>query len=129
MPRYLCFLPNEKKAGRIPCLISDDPETIAAFIKRWDVPGRGVYYCINPLRPGATRRAVDTVGVIERLPVDIDFKDLAATPEEIEHRLRSLPLTPTWMRKSGGGLHVGGELKEPVAADDAQNFRQGCDLH
>jgi hypothetical protein len=129
MPQYFCSLPNEKKAGRIPRLISDDPKAIAAFVKRWDVPGRGVYCCINPLRLGATRRAVDTVGVIERLPVDIDFKDLAATPEEAEQRLQSLPLQPTWIRRSGGGLHVGWELKEPVAADDPENFRQTCDLH
>src|SRR5262245_20174752 len=129
MPQYLCSLPNEKKAGRIPCLISDDPKAIAAFVKRWDVPGRGVYCCINPLRPGATRRAVDTVGAIERLPVDIDFKDLAAGPEEVEQRLQSLPLPPTWVRRSGGGLHVGWELKEPVAADDTEGFQQICALH
>jgi hypothetical protein len=129
MPQYFCSLPNEKKAGRIPCLISDDPKAIAAFVKRWDVPGRGVYCCINPLRAGATRRGIDTVGGIERLPVDIDFKDLTATPAEVEQRLRGLPLPPSWLRESGGGFHVGWELKEPVAADDAENFRQVCDLH
>jgi AAA domain len=129
MPQYFCSLPNERKAGRIPCLISDDPEAIAAFIKRWDIAGRGVYRCVNPLRDGATRRAIDTVGAIERLAVDIDFKDLAAAPAEIEQRLRSLPLTPTWVRKSGGGFHVGWELKEPIAADDAEYFRHACEQH
>src|SRR5262249_13041662 len=98
MPQYFCSLPNEKKAGRIPFLISDDPEKIAAFIKRWDIPGRGVFYCINPLRPSATARTIENVAAIERLVVDIDFKDLAATPEEIEQRLRSLPLQPTSIR-------------------------------
>jgi hypothetical protein len=43
VPRYICSLPNEKKAGRIPELITDDPAAIEAFIKRWDIPGRGVY--------------------------------------------------------------------------------------
>src|SRR5262245_40094451 len=118
MPQYFCSLPNEKKAGRIPQLISDDPEKIAAFIKRWDIAGRGVYRCINPLRADATRRAIETVGAIERLAVDIDFKDLE-TPELAKTKLRELPLQPTWIRRSGGGLHVGWELKEPVAADDA----------
>jgi hypothetical protein len=126
MPQYFCSLPNVKKAGRIPCLISDDPERIAAFVKRWDQPGRGVYRCINPLRPGATRREIDTVGAIERLPVDIDFKDLAVAPEEIEQRLRGLPLAPTWVRRSGGGLHVGWELKEPVEATDRDFFEHAC---
>src|SRR5262245_27005857 len=129
MPQYLCSLPNEKNAGRIPCLISDDPRAIAAFVKRWDVPGRGVYCCINPLRPSATRRTIDNVEAINRLAVDLDYKDLIATPEKIEQRLRGLPLQPTWIRRSGGGLHVGWELKEPVAADDAEGFRQVCDMH
>src|SRR5262249_38496414 len=124
-----CSLPNEKKAGRIPCLISDDPETIAAFVKRWDIPGRGVFCCINPLRPGATQRTIENIAAIERLVVDIDFKDLAVTPEEVEQRLRSLPLRAAWLRKSGGGFHVGWELKEPIAADDPENFRRTCDLH
>src|SRR5215510_11457518 len=61
MPQYLCSLPNEKKAGRIPQLITDDPEKIAAFIKRWDIPGRGVFRCINPLRPGATSRSIENI--------------------------------------------------------------------
>jgi AAA domain len=129
MPQYFCSLPNEKKAGRIPVLISDDPEKIAAFVKRWDVPGRGVFRCVNPLRPGATRRTIKNIEAIERLVVDIDFKDLTAAPEEIEQRLRGLPLQPTWVRRSGGGLHVGFELKEPIAADDREYFQRACDLH
>src|SRR5262245_38975071 len=129
MPQYFCSLPNEKKAGRIPCLISDNPEKIAAFVKRWDIPGRGVYRCINSLRANAVRRSIETIETIERLVVDIDFKDLTAAPAEVEQRLRHLPLQPTWVRRSGGGLHVGWELKEPVAADEAENFRHACDLH
>src|SRR5262249_52772163 len=104
-------------------------KTIAAFIHRWDIPGRGVFRCINPLRPGATRRTIENVETINRLVVDLDFKDLADPPAEIERRVQGLPLPPTWVHGSGGGLHVGWELKEPVAADDAENFRQTCDLH
>jgi hypothetical protein len=129
MPQYLCSLPNEKKAGRIPCLISDDPRAIAAFIKRWDIPGRGVFYCINPLKPGATGRTIESVAAIERLAVDLDFKDLVDVPGKIEECLRALPLAPTWVCKSGGGFHVGWELKESVAADDAEYFRHACDLY
>src|SRR5262249_36393016 len=96
---------------------------------RWNIPGRGVFRCVNPLRRGATRRTIESVAATERLVADLDFKDLAASPKEIEQRLRGLPLQPTWVRKSGGGFHVGWELKEPVAADDAEYFRHACDLH
>jgi AAA domain len=129
VPQFFCSLPNTKKAGRIPCLITDDPEAIAAFIKRWDKPGRGVYQCINPLRPGATRRSIEDVGIIVRIPADIDYRDLITAPDEIEQRLRSLPLLPTWVRRSGGGLHIGWELKEPIEPTDAGYFTRACKLH
>src|SRR5205814_8741057 len=34
-----------------------------------------------------------------------------------------------WVRRSGGGLHVGFELREPVEADDSGYFRQACGLY
>ena len=80
-------------------LFSEDPTKIAAFIQQWDVPGRAVYTCINPLRPGSTRRCIENMARIERLHVDIDFKDLAETPDEID-KLLHLPVQPTVVRDS-----------------------------
>jgi AAA domain len=111
--RYVCSLPNEKKAGRIPQLFSTDPAAIAAFVKRWDQPGRGVFYCVGILKPGATRRCREELAAIEGLHFDIDYKDIREPPEEIERRLRRLPL-PTTLRRSGGGVHVLILLKEPA---------------
>jgi len=128
MAQYFCSLPNEKKAGRIPCLISDDPKAIAAFVKLGH-PGPRRFLLHQSAasrrhRPHDRRRGRDRAA-----GAGFDFKDLAAAPQEIERRLRTLPLVPTWVRKSGGGFHVGWELKEPVAADDAEYFRHACDLH
>ena len=92
MAFYICSLRNEKGAGRIPQLITDDPAAVEAFAKKWDVPGRGVFECIGYLKPGATRRCRETVGTIWRLPVDIDFKDWVESPEEIDRKLQALPL-------------------------------------
>jgi AAA domain len=111
--RYVCSLPNEKKAGRIPQLFSDDPAAIKAFVKKWDQPGRGVFYCVGILKPGATRRCREELAAIEGLHFDIDYKDISEPPEEIERRLRRLPL-PTTLRRSGGGVHVLVLLKEPA---------------
>jgi AAA domain len=111
--RYVCSLPNEKKAGRIPQLFSDDPAAIKAFVKKWDQPGRGVFYCVGILKPGATRRRREELAAIEGLHFDIDYKDISEPPDEIERRLRRLPL-PTTLRRSGGGVHVLISLKEPA---------------
>src|SRR6266699_3832357 len=111
--RYVCSLPNEKKAGRIPQLFSDDPAAIKAFVKKWDQPGRGVFYCVGILKPGAARRCREELAAIEGLHFDIDYKDISEPPDEIERRLRRLPL-PTTLRRSGGGVHVLISLKEPA---------------
>jgi RecA-family ATPase len=127
MPYYICSLPNEKKAGRIPELISDDLDRIEEFARRWDRAGRGVYDCIAILKEGATRRCIENVGQLPHLPVDIDFKDIEEGPDEVDRRLRQLPLSPTEVRNSGGGRHVIYRLKEPVTAGEPE-FARACDL-
>ena len=122
--RYICALPNEKKTGRFPELFTNDIDAIAAFAKRYDVAGRAVYMCPNPLLPGAQRRSLETVAAIECIFIDIDFKDLEEPPEEIGQRLQQLPLQPTWVRASGGGFHVGYELKEPIERIDENYFER-----
>jgi hypothetical protein len=115
MPRYFCSLPNVKSADRVPELISDDPVAIAAFVKKWDVPGRGVYECVSVLKPGATRRSLETVGELYQVHTDIDLRSLATPSEIVLSRLQGLPL-PLELRNSGGGYHVIARLKEPVRA-------------
>jgi hypothetical protein len=128
VPQFLCSLPNDKHAGgRRPQIITDDPDAIAAFSAKWDVPGRAVYRCVNPLKPGATRRRIETIAAIEQLHADVDvLKDLVETFEEVDTRLLHLPLQPTWVRDSGGGRHVIYALKEPASADDPEYFERAA---
>ena len=92
------------------------------------MPGRAVYRCVNPLKPGAHRRNIESVGPVERLCVDLDFKDLVATPEEIDAKLLQLPLEPTEVRNSGGGRHLVYELNEPIDADDDVYFSRAREV-
>jgi hypothetical protein len=126
--RYICALPNKKKAGRFPDLFTDDADAIAAFAAKWDVPGRAVYICPNPLLPDAKRRCLETVAAIVVIFADLDFKDIVEAPEEVGQRLRQLPLQPTWARASGGGYHVGYELKEPIERADDDYFRRAQEV-
>jgi hypothetical protein len=125
---YVCSLPNVKGPGRFPELITEDPNAVATFVQKWDIPGRAVYACTNPLKPGATRRAVETVAEIVKIHVDIDFKDLVAGPDEIDVKLQHLPLEPTAVRDSGGGRHVEYILKEPISSDDAASFAHATEV-
>ena len=123
MLTYVCSLTNEKGPGRIPCLISDDPERIKKFVELWDRPGRAVYECVSPLKDHANRRAIETVAALTLLHIDIDLRALATPRDEVLRKLQQLPLRGE-IRDSGGGFHVIFRLKEqlPFGTDD---FKHG----
>jgi hypothetical protein len=125
---YICSLPNVKGSGPINELFADDKRRVRAFIEREDRPGRAVYECAIQLMDGATRRNSDSVASIDRIIIDIDFKDVDATPEQILHGLQTLPLPPCEIRDSGGGgYHAEYILKESVGRGDPQ-YELAADL-
>jgi hypothetical protein len=128
MPIFICALPNSKRAGRIPSLISDSPAAIEEFARRWDKPGYGVFRCVSVLKPGACRRSLESVGEIDGFYVDIDAKDVIESMAEISKRLAGLPLPPSELRNSGHGLHAVWRFKEVVSTDDAGAAAQATEL-
>jgi hypothetical protein len=103
-------------------LFSDDPAEIEKFKALHDHPGCGVYRCVNPLKPGSRRRVIQNVEQVERIVVDVDFKTIAETRDEVYARLIGLDLEPTQAVMSGGGWHLKWELKEPIEADDVEGM-------
>ena len=128
MPLYICSLPNPGEPGAPHECIADDRSVIEAFARREDKPGRGVYDCVSPLKLGARRRSLETVGEIVALHVDVDGKDLVEDLATIDARLATLPLPPSEVRNSGRGRHVVYTLKEPIDAADEDGVRQATDL-
>jgi hypothetical protein len=128
MPLYICSMPNKGEAGPIRELISDDPKAIEEFAQREDKPGRAVYDCVNPLKPGAQRRCLETVGEIVGLRIDIDGKDIVEDMGEVDKRLASMPILPAEVRNSGHGRHVDIRFKEAISADDAGETARANDL-
>lgn len=125
MKFYACSLANEGKGNLVP-LLTGDPGLLEKFIADHDRPGRGVYACPNPLRDDATRRCKESVAAIVTLHVDVDFKRLVETPQAVEDRIRALPF-PFEIRRSGGGLHVLANLKEPCE-NGGDHYRRAEDL-
>jgi hypothetical protein len=118
MPYFVCSLPNPGTKGPHRQFISDDPAAIQEWARAEDRPGLSVYYCPNPLIPGANRRALETIAEITCLHVDLDFKDIEEDVDTIDQRLRQLPEPPTEVRDSGGGRHVFWQLREPIGRND-----------
>jgi RecA-family ATPase len=124
---YVCSLANPGVEGAPKELFTSDPKVIEAFVKAENRPGRGVYVCMNRLRDNARSRCLETVGEIWRLTVDIDFKAIEETPEEVDRRLQGLPEPPTEVRDSGYGRHVDWVLKEPIPRDSG-DYDRAVDL-
>jgi AAA domain/RepB DNA-primase from phage plasmid len=107
---YIASLPNPELRGT-PAgepaerhILTRSSKQVADFTTKWDQPGRAVYWGPATLKPGATRRCKENIAELLGLHIDIDFKNIDATPEEIERTVKELPLPPTRLRNSGHGL-------------------------
>ena len=127
MTQYFCSLPNPGEPGHPKILNSADEALIARWIKAEDRPGFGVYYCPNPLKPGATKHGKENTAAISFIYVDIDFKDVTESADEAEQRITDLLLRPTLIVNSGHGRHLLWQLKEAIAYDDPE-FEAACAL-
>ena len=127
MVQYLAAFRNEKGRGPVAELFSTEEDEIRAFVARHDRPGFAVYRCVSPLKEGATRRSLETVGEIDKFVVDLDHKDLEEDPERIDDKLLQLPLPATFVRDSGHGRHLELGIKEPIGAADPE-FPKACEL-
>lgn len=92
--------PNERGKGAAPSIFTRDADEVAAFIKQWDVPGRGVYFgvCTRSKPPGT----IENTSECPALWMDND-----KTPkEELRKALLNAYLPPTVIIDSGRGLHA-----------------------
>jgi hypothetical protein len=103
-PLWTCSLTNEKGAGSERHVRTRDVDTILDFCKRWDVPGRGTFYCVSTI--DGHRRCIENAGETKILWADIDYKDVVETPRQILELVRKLPLPPSRIHETGNGLHL-----------------------
>ncbi|QHP72180.1 hypothetical protein EI171_35690 [Bradyrhizobium sp. LCT2] len=115
---YICTFPNDRRdpdqAGERH-IHTRLPSRITSFIKNWDRPGRGLFFCVGTLEGGAKRNKeniVETIG----LHADIDFKNVEGITgrEEVVRKLATLMYPPTVIVFSGGGLHCYWLFKEAL---------------
>jgi hypothetical protein len=94
-------------------LVTRDVDRICEFIDKWDVPGRGVYYCVSTILEGK-RRTIETAHELKFIFVDIDYKDVVESPKEIDRIIAELLCKPSRIHRTGNGLHLLWDLDKPL---------------
>jgi hypothetical protein len=116
---FVCSLPNDRDAasnGEAKLVGRGDFSRIDAFAKKCDIAGRGLFFAVNALIPGETRRSKDAIGEITCLHADIDLDKIDATRDEVERKLGQLLLLPSYVVSSGHGYHCYWVLTEAAEA-------------
>jgi hypothetical protein len=119
MLRCIVALPNaDNSLGTAKMIFTDSEAAVEDFLRKHDNIGWGIFECLGKFPPGTTKRNKETVGSLERLAVDIDFKNIEQSPEDILTVLTGLCLPPSEIHSSGHGYRLLFHLKEPLTGDD-----------
>jgi P4 family phage/plasmid primase-like protien len=116
---FLCSLLNadaQPEAVNERSIATREVDLIERFAERWDRAGRGLYFCVSTLKPNKRRRSKDAVAELTCLFADIDFKNIAASPDDVRRIVGQLMCLPSIVNFSGNGLHLFWLFKEALEA-------------
>jgi P4 family phage/plasmid primase-like protien len=119
---------NRSGDGPARPLFTRDTDMITAHCARWDGDGRGMFFGVCTRVTGShTGRRVDLVEC-PALWVDIDTAKMGLDKDTVVSALRPLPLPPSVIIDSGGGLHAYWLLNEAIGvtadAPDAETTEE-----
>jgi hypothetical protein len=116
---YLCKFRDGAKEGPVAQIYYEDTEDgrrkAEESARQMDEDGHSVYACIGRLR--CKPRNKDNVAELDKVVQDIDLRNVVEAREQVLEVLRNLPLPPSEIRDSGGGLHPVWYLREPLVDD------------
>lgn len=116
LPLYVCSLPNPDNPDKTlneRNVHTRDPEQIEDFIKKYNVPGRAVYWCVGSF-PSTAKRAKKNITETRFVHLDVDAKDISISVEEVKSILLASKKPPSLIASSGRGIHAYWVLKEPT---------------
>jgi P4 family phage/plasmid primase-like protien len=115
VPVHFCSLGNERDGRHSTrTLATRNPDDVSAFISRWDVAERGLFYCVSTMKVGSHKRNKDNATELPMLFADIDLKDVAEDVDEIVRKVRLLKYPPSLIVRSGNGVHALWLLTEAI---------------
>jgi hypothetical protein len=103
--------------------LTRDVAALEAFVDKWDKPERALYFCVATLQVGARERSKATLAELVLLHLDLDFKNIAEDPADIEAALSEAQLPPNRIVRSGHGLHAYWWFTDPLEASEANIAR------
>jgi hypothetical protein len=104
--------PNKKS------ILTDQVASIARFVARYDRNRRGLFFCVATIAKGSSTRNKDNCAEITVAHTDLDFRSIAEDEPTIRSKISTLPIPPSIVVFSGGGLHLYWLLKEPLPAQE-----------
>lgn len=117
-------LPNVRGQGYPREQSGRNPDKLMRWVQRNNAPGFGGFFCVGLIEYGKERKKENCRELVCAW-TDIDFKDHPDTPpEEIDRIVRSLPLPPTRIHKTGHGLHLFWLLDRPAVGDDMDRVEE-----
>jgi hypothetical protein len=111
-PVWVGSLPNERGPG-VRTVHTRDADRIHDFVDKYDVKGRGVYYCVSTIKENK-RRTIETADELKFIFCDIDYKDVIEDAKKIDARISKLDCPPSRIHRTGNGLHLLWDLKQPL---------------
>ena len=124
-PVFFCSLANRKEeADQFPSreLTTRELDKVEAFIRKWDVQGRALYFCVNTIKKGKRRNKANVAELVG-LHGDLDFKGIVEDRRQIEKVLADIPLPASCVVFSGHGLHGYWWFDEVLPANDENKAR------
>jgi P4 family phage/plasmid primase-like protien len=112
-------LPNVKGQGRERWTGSRQSTKLEHWCERRDEGGCGTFFCVSTIEEGQ-RRKKEFARELVVLFTDVDFKDHDAPPEQIQDVLATLPVKPSRLHHTGGGVHAFWILDVPIDLTDPE---------
>jgi AAA domain/RepB DNA-primase from phage plasmid len=120
-PIYLSSLKNADARDNEPGerhVVTRNTADIEAFVRKWDRPNRGLYFCVSTVALGAQTRSKETVAELTGLHADIDLNSVEETRVEVWQILQQLESPPSKIIASGHGFHCYWYFRESLKKTD-----------
>jgi putative DNA primase/helicase len=102
---------------------------LPAFLRKWDAPGRAMYFCVGILKDKTNKRRKVNIAESCFLHADIDLEHIDGDKfDDVVRKLKAQRFPPSMIVASGHGLHVYWLFNEPVPSTEMKRIEKALKL-